>query len=176
MIILKTRRDRWRELKQKRDSLIRENNDLIDAVDDLKTQKVKVEKELSELKEQKEALVNEREKIVEKLPLKDRVKDIIKRYGLTVTGIALAVGTIIGVIVSNLSSGLSAVAKGTANALKGLGKKLAAILPGMIGAIASFIFKTAGEVVGFLGKHAWVLIVGVVVLMVSQLKKKLKSN
>ena len=42
----------------------------------------------------------------------------------------------------------------------------------MIGAIASFIFKTAGEVIGLLGKHAWLLIVAVVMFAVEQFKKK----
>ena len=36
----------------------------------------------------------------------------------------------------------------------------------MIGAIASFIFKTAGNVIGFLGKNAWSLIVAVVLYLV----------
>ena len=128
------------------------------------------------LQKTRDGLVNEREVVEEKLPLKERIKQIIKRHGLTVTGIVLAVGTIIGVIINSLQSGLSAAAKGTGNALKALGKKLAAILPGMVGAIASFIFKSAGEVVSFLGKHVWALIIGVVVLMVSQLQKRVNKK
>ena len=42
----------------------------------------------------------------------------------------------------------------------------------MIGATASFLFKTAGEVIGFLGKHAWLLIVAVVIFIVEQFKNK----
>ena len=53
-------------------------------------------------------------------------------------------------------------------------KKLGEILPGMIGAIASFIFRTAGEVIGFLAKNAWLLIVGLVVFAVEQFKNKNK--
>ncbi len=111
------------------------------------------------------------EQIEERLPLRDRVKQIIKRHGLTVTGIALAVGTIIGVIVSNLKAGLINVAKGVGNGLKILGKKLGEILPGMVGAIASFIFRTAGQVVGFLAKNTWLLIVAVVMYVVERYKK-----
>ena len=162
--------------KQEQNKLIDDNNDLIDNIEGLETEKGQLEVKIRELQEQKDALENEREVIEEKLPLKERIKQIIKRHGLTITGIALAVGTIIGVIINSLQSGLSAVAKGVGSGLKSLGAKLAAILPGMIGAIASFIFKTAGEVVGFLGKHAWVLIVGVVVLMVSQLKKRINKK
>ena len=87
-------------------------------------------------------------------------------------GVATAVGVIIGVIVSSLQSGLTSVAKGVGNGLKALGKKLGQILPGMVGAIASFVFRTAGEAIGFLAKNAWLLIVGVVVYFVEQVKRK----
>ena len=41
----------------------------------------------------------------------------------------------------------------------------------MIGAIASFVFKTAGEAVGFLAKHAWLLILAAVTIMIEKLKR-----
>ena len=56
--------------------------------------------------------------------------------------------------------------------MKTIGKKIADILPGMVGAIASFLFKTAGEVISFLGKQAWLLIVGLVVLALGKFKRK----
>ena len=40
----------------------------------------------------------------------------------------------------------------------------------MIGAIASFVFKTAGQAVGFLVKHAWLLILAAVTIMIEKLK------
>ena len=106
------------------------------------------------------------------LSLRDRIKEIFKKHGFTVVAVVTAIGVVIGVIVSNLKAGLTKVAKGVGNGLKELGKKLGEILPGMIGAIASFIFKTAGEAIGFLAKNAWLLIVGLVVLAVEQFKKK----
>ena len=115
--------------------------------------------------------VQENEAILERMSLKDRVKADFKKYGLTVVGVATAVGVIIGVIVSSLQSGLTSVAKGVGNGLKELGKKLGQILPGMVGATASFVFRTAGEVVGFLAKNAWLLIVAVVVYFVERVKK-----
>ena len=68
-------------------------------------------------------------------------------------GVATAVSVIIGVIVSSLQSGLTSVAKGVGNGLKALGKKLGQILPGMVGAIASFVFRTAGEARRLFGKE-----------------------
>ena len=108
------------------------------------------------------------------LSLRDRIKEIFKKHGFTVIAVTTAIATVIGVIVSNLKAGLTKVAKGVGNGLKELGKKLGEILPGMIGAIASFLFRTAGEVIGFLAKNAWLLIVGLVVLAVEQFKKKSK--
>ena len=114
-----------------------------------------------------------RERVNERLlSLRDRIKEIFKKHGFTVIAVATAIATVIGVIVSNLKAGLTKVAKGVGNGLKELGKKLGEILPGMIGAIASFIFRTAGEVIGFLAKNAWLLVVGLVVLAVEQFKKK----
>lgn len=111
------------------------------------------------------------EHLEERMSLRDRVKHIFKKYGLTVASVALAVGTTIGVIVSQLRAGLTSLAKGVGKGLKTIGKKLGEILPGMIGAIASFIFKTAGEVVSYVAEHAWLLIVAVVVYFIEKMKK-----
>ena len=84
-----------------------------------------------------------------------------------------AVSVVISVIIFNLKKRLTTLGKGLGNGLKDIGKKVSEILPGMVGAIARFIIKTADEVVGFLGKHAWLLIVPAFVLyVVEQFKKK----
>ena len=97
------------------------------------------------------------ENIEERMTLRDRVKAIFKKYGFTVFAVASAVGVVIGVIVANLKNGLTSLGKGVGNGLKTIGKKLGEILPGLVGAIASFVFRTAGEVIGFLAKNAWLL-------------------
>ena len=124
--------------------------------------------------------INERNQenvaIEERMTLRKRIKEIFKKNGFTAIAVATAIATVIGVIVSNLKAGLTKVAKGVGNGLKELGKKLGEILPGMVGAIASFIFRTAGEVIGFLAKNAWLLVVGLVLLAVEQLKNKKKRK
>ena len=120
--------------------------------------------------EQISDIESKNEEILKNLPLRERVKYIFKKYGFTVFAVVSAVGVVIGVIVSNLSRGLSTLGKGVGNGLKDLGKKLGEILPGMVGAIVSFLFKTAGEVIGFLGKNAWLLIMAVVLYFVDRLK------
>ena len=114
----------------------------------------------------------ENERIEERMSLRDRVKLIFKKNGFTVFAVVSAVGLVIGVIVSNLQKGLTSLGKGVGGALKNIGKKIGEILPGMIGAIASFVFKTAGEAVGFLAKHAWLLILAAVMFMIEKFKKK----
>ena len=114
----------------------------------------------------------ENEHIEERMSLRDRVKLIFKKYGFTVFAVVSAVGLVIGVIVSNLKKGLTSLGKGVGGALKTIGKKIGEILPGMIGAIASFVFKTAGEAVGFLAKNAWLLILAAVMFMIEKFKKK----
>ena len=111
-------------------------------------------------------------KIEQRMTLRDRVKAIFKKYGFTVLAVASAVGVVIGLIVANLKNGLTSLGKGVGNGLKTIGKKLGEILPGLVGAIASFVFRTAGEVVDFLAKNAWLLIVGAVIYLVEQFKKK----
>ena len=106
------------------------------------------------------------------MTLRDRVKAIFKKYGFTVLAIASAVGVVIGIIVANLKNGLISLGKEVGNGLKTIGKKLGEVLPGLVVAIASLVFRTAGEVVGFLAKNAWLLIVGVVIYFVEQFKKK----
>ena len=117
-------------------------------------------------------LETENDIIEERMSLRDRVKSIFKKYGFTVFAVVSAVGLVIGVIVNNLKKGLTSLGKGVGGALKNIGKKIGEILPGMIGAIASFIFKTAGEAVGFLAKNAWLLILAAVMFMIEKFKKK----
>ena len=136
------------------------------------SQRENIIRNIEQQREEIENLERENEVIEERMSLRDRVKAIFKKYGFTAFAVLSAVGAVIGVIVSNLKSGLSRLGKGVGKGFKAIGKKLGEILPGMIGAIASFIFKTAGEAIGFLAKNAWLLIVAVVVYFIEQVKNK----
>ena len=135
-----------------------------------------IDRNIDQQREEIENLERENEAIEERMSIRDRVKAIFKKYGFTAFAVLSAVGAVIGVIVSNLKSGLSRLGKGVGKGFKAIGKKLGEILPGMIGAIASFIFKTAGEAIGFLAKNAWLLIVAVVVYFIEQVKNKSKRK
>ena len=116
------------------------------------SQRENIVRDIEQQRDERENMEREVEVIEERLSLRDRVKVIFKKYGFTAFAVLSAVGAVIGVIVSNLKSGLSRLGKGLSKGFKAIGKKLGEILPGMIGAIASFIFKTAGEAIGFLAK------------------------
>ena len=134
-------------------------------------QREQIDANIEEQESEISRLEAENEIIEERMSLRDRVKLIFKKYGFTVFAVVSAVGLVIGVIVSNLKKGLTSLGKGVGGALKNIGKKIGEILPGMIGAIASFVFKTAGEAVGFLVKHAWLLILAAVTIMIEKLKR-----
>ena len=135
-------------------------------------QRESIDHSIEEERTEIESLQRENEDIQEKMSLRDKIKMIFKKYGLTAFSVLSAVGVIIGVIVSNLKNGLATLGRALGNGLKAIGKKLGQILPGMVGTIASFIFRTVGEVIGFLGKHDWLLIVAVVMYAIEQFKKK----
>jgi len=152
---------------------IERQREIINDINRTDEEREVAQQEINRLQERIDELNAEREQIETELglTLREKIKRIFKKYGFTVVSVAIAVSTVIGVIISQLKNGLSSVAKGVGNGFKTLGKKLGQILPGMIGAIASFIFKTAGEVVSFVAEHAWLLIVAVVVFVVEKMKK-----
>lgn len=72
------------------------------------------------------ALDNDREELEEGTSQRVRVRNILKKYGFTVSAVVLAVGTTIGVIISLVTQSLHSVAKGLT-----LGSQIAGILPGL---------------------------------------------
>ena len=164
--IVKTNREEMTRREKKKDEL----NDSLETAS--VNQREQIYANIEQQQNEISSLEAENERIEERMSLRDRVKLIFKKYGFTVFAVVSAVGLVIGVIVSNLKKGLTSLGKGVGGALKTIGKKIGEILPGMIGAIASFVFKTAGEAVGFLAKHAWLLILAAVTIMIEKLKKK----
>ena len=117
--------------------------------------------------------IQERE---QELPLRERVKNIFKKYGWTLQAVALAVGIVLSALALTAINGLKAGTKALGNGLKAIGQKLGSLLPGLIGSIVSYIFKAAGSVLSFLGEHAWLLILTVVAFFMERLLKKRKSK
>ena len=116
-----------------------------------------------------QTVVQEREAA---MPLRERVKEIFKKYGVTVTAIFLAAGVTIGAVISTITSALKKLGTDLGNGLKAFGVKAASALPGLIGAIVSFLFKAAGSAIGFLTEHTWLLILAVVAFLFQKLIKR----
>ena len=163
------REEEIRQQRQEQDEIANNENMRQDERQQARERVLELDQEINEIE-------NEREEEIERLSLTDKlrekVKEIFKKYGFAVTAVLLAVGTTIGVILSSLSNGLKAVANGVGNGLQTLGKKIAGILPGLLGAIVSFVFRAAGQVISFLGKNAWLLIVGVAVFLIERVTKR----
>ena len=106
------------------------------------------------------------------MPLRERVRKIFKKYGVTVTAIFLAAGITIGAVVGAITNALKSVGNQLANSLKTVGAKAASALPGLIGAIVSFLFKTAGQAIGYLAEHTWLLILAAVVFIFEKYIKR----
>ena len=115
------------------------------------------------------ARISEREN---SLPLRERIKEIFKKYGVTVTAIFLAAGVTIAAVIGTISNALKKLGTELGNGLKTIGAKAASALPGLIGAIVSFLFKAAGSAIGFLAEHTWLLILAVVAFLFQKLMKK----
>ena len=105
------------------------------------------------------------------MPLRERIREIFKKYGVTVASIFLAAGITIGAVVGAITNALNAMGKQIANGLKTLGAKAASPLPGLIGSIVSFLFKTAEQAIGFLAEHMWLLILAGVGFLVRKLRR-----
>ena len=116
-----------------------------------------------------EPQIQERE---EALPLRERVKNIFKKYGWTLQAVALAVGIVLSALALAATNGLKAGTKAIGNGLEAIGKKLGSLLPGLIGSIVSYIFKAAGSVLSFLAENAWLLILAVVAFFMERMLKR----
>ena len=112
----------------------------------------------------------------EALPLRERVKNIFKKYGWTLQAIVLAAGLVLGAVALAALNGLKAGTKAVGKGLKTIGQKLGSLLPGLIGSIVSFIFRSAGQVLSFLGDHAWLFILAIVAFFMERLLKKRRKQ
>ena len=123
-----------------------------------------------------ERINEDMEREEQKLPLRERVKNIFKKYGWTLQAVALAVGIVLSALALAATNALKAGTKAVGKGLLAIGKKLGSLLPGLIGSIVSFIFKAVRQVFSFLGEHTWLLILAVVAFFMERLLKKRRKQ
>ena len=147
------RQEREKQLRQEQEEREKIINDKSAPI----SEKEKAEKEIEEINEKLNEIENERQIEAEGLSLRDRLREkakaIFKKCGVTVTAIFLAAGVTIGAVVRAITNALKSMGNQLANGLKTVGAKAASALPGLIGAIVSFLFKTAGQAIGYLAEH-----------------------
>ena len=163
------------ELHEDEARLKKQNEDDQGIIDDPSSAE-SVKKEARERQESRnEELARIQAQIAERensMPLRERVREIFKKYGVTVTAIFLAAGVTIGAVIGAITNALKSMGNQLANGLKDVGAKAASALPGLIGSIVSFLFKTAGQAIGYLAKHTWLLILAAVVFIFEKYIKK----
>ena len=115
--------------------------------------------------------------------LGEKIETLFREQGITIASILTAIGMAIGVLVEALLPGSAAAASGggspppkdekglkewvrnklksLASLLGRLGIKAAEALPGIIGGIISWILNRVKDVVGWVSKNLWALVVGV---------------
>ena len=163
------------ELKSREGELRQQNAEdqaIIDATEtstsDRQAAEARVEERNEELARM-ETQVAERE---EAMPLRERIKEIFKKHGVTVTAIVIAAGVTIGAVISSITKGLKATGKAMAGGLKEIAAKLGSLLPGLIGQVTHFLFNTAAKAVGFLAEHTWLIILAVVAFLFEKYIKR----
>ena len=85
------------------------------------------------------------------------------------TAVVIAAGVTIGSIISTITGAIKKLGTDIAKGFKNIGAKAASAIPGLLGAVASFLFKAAGSAIGFLAEHAWLLILAVVTFLFQKL-------
>jgi hypothetical protein len=130
----------------------------------------------------------------ESRPLSERLKELLRRDGLTlaafVTGVGLTISTIILAVMPHntstspsgnndyldkLKAGVKKTLVKLSNFLLDIAKKALTALPGVIGTIVSFIFKKAGEAALFFSEHL-VIILLASILALFEFILKLRRN
>ena len=163
------------ELKERANDLNRQNEEDQALIQDDNTTPSEREAAKASRAERNEEIARIQTQIDEReaaMPLRERVREIFKKYGVTVTAIFLAAGVTIGAVVGAITNALESMGNQLANGLKDVGAKAASALPGLIGAIVSFLFKTAGQAIGYLAEHTWLLILAAVVFIFEKYIKR----
>ena len=116
-------------------------------------------------KEATEERVAARNEEIARLQTRISEREANKKYGVTA-------GITVGAVAGSITKALKATGKAIGKGLKDIGAKIASLLAGLIGSIVSFLFKTAGQAVGFLAEHTWLLILAAVVFIFEKYIKK----
>ena len=128
--------------------------------------------------------------------LAEKIRALFREQGITIASILTAIGMAIRVLIEALLPGgggatasggesppkdekalkewIRSKLKALASLLGKLGVKAAEALPGIIGAIISWVLNRAKDVGGWLSQHLWALVVGIEGLIYTYMVTKMK--
>ena len=144
------------ELNQREAELLQQNAEdqaIIDVMDTSPSERQAAEARVEERNEELARLQTQIAEREEAMPLRERIKEIFKKHGVTVTAILLAAGVTIGAVVGSIAKALKASGKAMAGGLKDIGAKFGCLLPGLIGQVTHFLFNTTAKAISFLAEH-----------------------
>ena len=155
----------------------------IDALnDELKVRQESIDLLKGRLKSQITSFCETITKVLDKdTSLAEKIRTLFREQGITIASTLTAIAMAIGVLVEALLPGgggstaespppkdkkglkewIRNKPKALASLLRKLGVKAAEALPGIIGAIITWILKRAKEVMGWLSQNLWALVVGI---------------
>ena len=149
--------------------------------DEIKILKDKFSNQVTQIKETFKKLMDKDKTLGEKIRI------LFREHGITITTLLTAIGMTIGFLVELLTPASVSITpspspspdkswiKKKLEALKNLFGKLAAkagaALPGIIGSIVSWILNRVKDVVGFIAKETWILIIGIGLFLINSIRK-----
>jgi len=163
------------ELKEKKSELQRQNKQdqaIIQDDDASPSDKQAAEERVAERNDELARLQPQVEARERMRPLGEKIKELFKEKGVMLGTILVAAGITIGAVIGTITNALKATGKALGKGLKDIGSKLGSMLPGFIGLIVSFLFKAAGQAIGFLAEHTWLIILAVVAFLFEKYLKK----
>jgi len=114
------------DLNEQSAELQRKNEEDIAIIEDENTSPSEREAAQERVAERQEELARLNTQIEEReraLSLRERIKEIFKKYGVTVTSILIAAGVTIGAVIGAITNALKSTVKQFGNGLKEIGKK-----------------------------------------------------
>ena len=130
--------------------------------------------------------IKETFKKLEGKTLGEKIRILFREQGITIatilTAICMTIGFLIELLIPKSVTSVPSPSpspkptpswiKNKLEALKNLlAKKAGAALPGIIGSIVSWILNRVKDVVGFIAKETWILIVGIGVILIESIRK-----
>ena len=185
-----------KELKKDLTATYEQKEEIHDRITKLKDRLQAYNDEIKILKDKFSSQVTQIKETFKKLMDKDKtlgekIRILFREQGITITTLLTAIGMTIGFLVELLTSASVSITpspspsptptpdkswiKKKLEALKNLLRKLAAkagaALPGIIGSIVSWILNRVKDVVGFIAKETWILIVGIGLFLINSIRK-----